>query len=240
VPGYNWNADVDSHSLTLFGKKTIHDVVLAIDVNQRVRKNENSYRYDAHTVYSGYNYDSQWHDSYGNSSSRAESQSISPRIKINNFLIANNALQMGYEWLRTEKSGSGFLTFGCSSGICNIANNTGSSQYQTKHQTHGLYFRDIWDVSDTDRITAGYRRESYSQNYAIDYGGYGSSYDVARTVNASELEYSKKFHVGLTGYLRLSENFRIANVDDNSNTAQDSRTTPFLCKHRRPEMSTWG
>lgn len=226
VPGYNWNSDVDSNFLTFFGKKTIQNVELAIDLNQRIRRNINSYRYDAHTVYSGYNYDSQWHDSYGNSSSRAKSQSISPRIKINDFMVIGNVLQMGYDWSNTKKNGNAFLTFGCSSGTCSIANNTGSSQYEIEHQTRGFYFRDIWDMSNTDRITAGYRQESYSQNYAIDYGGYGSSYGVARTAHASELEYSKKLHTGLTGYMRLSENFRIANADDSSNAAQDNFYNP--------------
>lgn len=230
VPGYNWDADVDSNSVTFFGKKTIHDVEFAIDLNQRVRKNSNSYRYDARTVFSGYNYDSQWHDSYGDSRSSANSQSISPRIKVNNFVMANNTLQVGYDWLSAEKNGSGFLTFGCSSGTCSIANNTGSSRYEIEHQTRGLYFRDIWDVSNTDRITAGYRHESYSQNYAIDYGGYGASYGVTRTANASELEYSKKIHAGLTGYLRTSTNFRIANADDSSNTATDSSYNPTPLK----------
>lgn len=228
VPGYNWNADVNVNSLTLFGKRTIQDIELAIDLNKRSRRNADAYRYDAHTVYSGYNYANNWHDSYGNSSSRTENQSVSPRIKVNHFVLANNTLQLGYDRLEATKDGRAFLTFGCTSGTCSEAANAGGNTYQISHKTDGIYVRDILDVSPADRITAGYRQERYSQNYAIDYGGgYGASYDVSKTVHASELAYSKKFHVDLTGYLRLSENFRIPNADDSSNGAKDVDYNPI-------------
>ena len=211
VPGYNYDAHVDSKSLTLFGKKTIDNVELAIDLNNRTRKNSDSYSYDAYDVYSGY-HNADWRQSYGNSTSQSENQSINPRVKINNFLLANNALQFGYDWLKTTKDGQAFLTFGCFE--C-----TGGNTYQIAHQSKGLYFRDVLDLSDVDRITAGYRRESYSQSRSIDYGSGPSGYSVGGTAHAGEIEYSRKLQPNLLGFLRLSQNFRVANADDNSNVA---------------------
>ena len=223
VPGYNWDAAVDSHSLTLFGKKTIHDVELAIDWNKRSRRNSDDYSYDAYNVYAGYHYDD-WRRSYSNSSSQTDVQSISPRIKVSNFIVSRNTLQMGYDWLKTTKDGQAFLTFGCSSGsstsLCgNGGADAGGNTYQIVHRSSGLYFRDVWDVSSTDRMVLGYRRESYSQNRAIDYGYGPSAFSATGTTHANELEYVRTFQPHMTGYLRLSRNFRIPNADDNSNVA---------------------
>ncbi len=223
VPGYNWDAAVDSHSLTFFGKKTIQDIELAFDVSQRSRRNSDDYRYDAYNVFSGYRYDD-WRESYGRFSSQADVQSFSPRVKISNFIVARNTLQFGYDWLRTSKDGQAFLTFGCSSGsttsLCgNGGIDAGGNTYQIVHRSSGLYFRDIFDVSSTDRIVVGYRREGYSQNRSIDYGGGPSAFNATGSAHASELEYVKNFKPNLTGYLRFSRNFRIPNADDNSNVA---------------------
>jgi iron complex outermembrane receptor protein len=225
VSGYNWDANVSSRSLTLFGKKTIDNIELAIDLNDRTRKNSDSYSYDAYDVYSGYHH-TDWRQSYGNSSSNSQNQSLSPRVKVNNFVVHNNSLQVGYDWLKSQKYGQAFLTFGCSTAPCNVQNNTGGNVYQMTHKSNGLYFRDILDFSSVHRITAGYRKEDYSQNRSIDYGWGPSGYSIDGTASASELEYSRKLQPNLTGYLRLSRNFRIANADDNGNVAY--APTPVL------------
>lgn len=225
VPGYNYDANVDSRSMTLFGKKTIGDVELAVDLNKRVRDNKDSYSYDAHTVYSGYNVYPDWHQAYSNSSAHTESESFSPRAKISNFLLANNSLQIGYDWLRSEKSGTGYKT---NSGydVTNWPYKIDNSNYQLTHRTNGLYLRDVWDLTSTDRIVVGYRKTRYSQDYRLNY--YNDSdpslnpgatvYSSQGTATASELEYAKKLRPNLVGYARLSRNYRIANVDDNSNS----------------------
>lgn len=237
VPGYNWDAAVDAHSLTLFGKKTIQDVELAIDLNKRSRKNSDSYSYDAYSVYAGYHYDD-WRQSYGNSSSQADTRSVSPRIKISNFVVANNSLQLGYDWLKTTKNGRAFLTFGCSStsssSLCdNAGADAGGNIYQIVHQAKGLYFRDIFDVTNSDRIAVGYRRENYSQSRSIDYGYGPSTFSSSGSAHASEFEYSKNFQSSLTGYLRFSRNFRVANTDDNSNVAYAPGPVPLRVQTSR-------
>lgn len=221
VPDYDWDANVDAHSLTLFGKWSVKDVQFAMDLNQRSRKNSDAYRYDAYDVYSGYHYDD-WRQSYGNTSSQTHTRSASPRVKINDFLVADNVLQMGFDWLNTRKNGQAFLTFGCSSqslaSFCgNAGADAGGNTYQIEHQAKGLYFRNTLDVTAQDKFVLGFRRETYSQTRTIDYGGGPSTMSAHGTTHASEFEYIKNLQPNLTGYLRLGRHFRVANTDDNSN-----------------------
>ncbi|MFM2239468.1 MAG: hypothetical protein RJA69_842, partial [Pseudomonadota bacterium] len=223
VPGYNWDAAVDAQSLTLFGKKTIRDVELAIDLGQRSRKNSDAYSYDAYDVFEGYHYDD-WRRSYSNSSSRSETQSASPRIKIHHFLVARNTLQAGYDWLKTSKNGQAFLTFGCSNPasavLCdNGGADAGNNTSRVLHQAKGLYARDILELSDTDKVVLGFRRETFTQSRTVDYGFGPSTLNTDGRINATELEYAKKFQPHITAWLRLSRNFRVPNADDNSNVA---------------------
>lgn len=227
VPGYNWDANVDSRSLTLFAKKSIDHVDLAIDLNERTRTNSDAYSYDARDVYAGYNYASNWTRSYGDSSSQSRSQSLNPRLKINHFLIANNVLQVGYDWLKTTKDGQAFLTFGCTAGVCSIENNAGSNTYQMLHRTRGWYVRDVLDLSDVAKITLGYRRENFSQTWQADYGAAGgATYSAEGNTSAGEIQYSRKFKDHFQGYVRLSRNFRIANADDNALSAAGDYAYP--------------
>jgi iron complex outermembrane receptor protein len=207
VPGYNYDADVDSKSLTLFGVKSIGNAEFAIDLNKRVRNNSDAYRYDAYLVSSYYD-PSIEEQSFGNSNSRMENQSISPRIKLNNFIMSGNSLQFGYDWQGTIKSGGGFLTFGYGY--------SDQLDFSMGHQKDGFYFRDVWNLSESDRLVLGYRNEAFSQSYTKK----GMlSFEAKGTANAGEFEYVKKFQDYLTGYMRLSQNFRMPNADDNNNVA---------------------
>lgn len=230
VPDYNYDARVDSNSLTLFGVKTIGDVELALDWNRRTRKNSDAYSYDAHTVYAGYDRYPDWQRSFSESSARLESESVSPRIKVNQFVLANNTLQLGYDWQTSEKSGAGFK----SSSSYNIddpddewnywPHKIDNSRYRFEHKARGLYARDVLEMSSTDRITVGYRSERFSQNYRLNYHNDNvptinpgeSVYQSHGKVSARELEYSKQFQPGMVGFARLSRHFRVANADDNS------------------------
>ena len=242
VPDYNWDASVDAQSLTLFGKKTIQDVEFAIDLNKRSRKNSDAYSYDAYNVFSGYHYDD-WRQSYSNSSSRSDTKSVSPRIKINRFILDNNVLQLGYDWLETDKNGLAFLTFGCSNpaslSSCNDeAGSSGGNTSQIVHRSKGLYFRDTLNFSSTDRLVIGYRSEHYAQSRTADYGYGPSTFSVDGKAHASELEYAKTFDPSLTAYLRLSRNFRIANADDNSNVAYAPGPVPL--RLQQSQDVDWG
>lgn len=232
VPGYNYEAQVDSNALTLFGNKKINDIELAIDLNKRVRENHDAYRYDAYLVSSYYDPDAK-EQSYGNSSSRTESQSVNPRFKINNFLFSNNSLQAGYDWQKSTKSGDGFLTFGYGY--------TGTTSYTLMQQKDGIYLRDILELSDSDRVVFGYRKEKYAQN-AIKNGK--TSYESNGSATAQEIEYAKKLRHDLVAYVRASQNFRIPNADDNNNVGaaslvvQTSRDLDIGLNHRSERTAT--
>ncbi len=222
VPGYNYDAEVDTTSLTLFGKKEINDYEFVIDLNKRDRDNRDSYSYDARNVYVGYNTYPDWYQSYSKSAAHMQRESISPRLKVKNFILQDNTLQVGYDWQRSQKSGDAYKT---DSGYdpVNWPFKIDNSNYQLVHRSKGLYARNIWDVTSADRIVVGYRRERYSQNYLMNYNNDNdpsanpgtTSYLSEGRVSAGELEYAKKFQDNLVGYLRWSSNFRIANVDDN-------------------------
>lgn len=246
VSGYNWDAEVDSHSLTLFGRKRMEDMELAVDFSQRSRRNSDAYSYDAYNVFSGYRYDD-WRQSQGSSSSQADVQSLSPRLKISNFILPRNTLQMGYDWHKTSKDGLAKLTFGCSSGstssLCaNAIPDVGGNNYRFVHQSSGLYFRNTLELSRVDRIVFGQRRESYSQMRTIDYGYGPSAYRAKDTNTASELEYARNFQPNLTAYLRLSRNFRIPNADDNGNVAYAPPlfVEPLLLRVQTSQDVDWG
>ena len=233
VPGYNYDAEVDSTSLILFGRKQINDYEFAIDLNKRERKNRDSYSYDARNVYVGYSIYPDWFQSYAKSKALMARESISPRLKVKNFIFQDNSLQVGYDWQRSEKSGEADKT---NSGFDpdNWPFKIDNSNYQLRHRAKGIYARNIWDATSGDRIVIGYRREQYSQNYLMNYyNDYDSNANAGTTsylsegrVSAGELEYSKKFQDNLVGYLRWSSNFRIANVDDNVGGAVGDYVSP--------------
>jgi iron complex outermembrane recepter protein len=233
VPGYNYDAAVDSTSLTLFGKKEINDYEFAIDLNKRQRNNRDSYSYDARDVYVGYNTYPDWYQSYSKSSAQMARESISPRLKVKKFILQDNTLQVGYDWQKSGKSGEAYKT---DSGYDPVywPFKIDNSNYQLVHRTKGLYARNIWDVTSADRIVVGYRSERYSQNYFMNLYNDNdlnvnpgtTSYLSEGRASASELEYSKKLQDNLVGYLRWSSNFRIANVDDNVGGVQGDYIPP--------------
>lgn len=233
VPGYNYDAEVDSTSFTFFGKTLINDYEFAIDLNKRHRNNSDSYSYDARNVFVGYSLYPDWTQSYSKSSAQVERESVSPRLKVKNFILQKNTLQVGYDWQRSEKSGEAYKT---NSGYdpVNWPFKIDNSFYKLDHKTNGFYARNIWDVTSEDRIVIGYRREHYDQRYVMNYyndndpnaNSGTTSYLSKGRVSAGELEYSKKFQDDLIGYLRWSSNFRIANVDDNAGVAEGDYVPP--------------
>lgn len=218
VTGYNWDADVNSHSLTLFGVKRLGSAEFTMEWNRRIRSNTDSYSFDAHTVHSGYNLPG-WTQSYGDSNSRVNNQSVSPRVKISDFVWDNNTLLLGHDWAQTTKVGVGQLTESGSPNVIDYSN------YDFAFHTSGTYLRDTFQLTPRDRITVGFRSQSYTQDKNLYYSSTtypDTSLDAwsrQGSAIAREFQYSKDWSSQLTHYVRLSQNFRIPNVDDNSNAA---------------------
>jgi iron complex outermembrane receptor protein len=222
VPDYNYDADVNATSFTLFGNKKFGNVEFSVDLSKRIRDNTDIYSYDAYDVYTGY-HKSYWRRSFANSSSHSDVESFSPRLKIDEFLIKNNKLQFGYDRSRSKKTGAAYKSdaFYDQNPWTNMIDN---SSYGFTHHTDAIYLRDVWDVSSIHQFVLGYRRQSFTQ----DYTGYyfndndptinpsASLYKSEGKVSANEVQYNAKINSELTSYLRWSNNFRIANADDNA------------------------
>lgn len=233
VPDYDYEADVDSTSLSLFGKRVSHDYEFAIELNKRQKNNRDSYSYDARNVFIGYNTYPDWNQSFSKSDAQMGRASISPRLKIKNFIFRDNTLLVGYDWQRSEKSGAAYKS---NSGYdpVNWPFKIDNSQYQFVHKTQGVYARNIWEITASDQMVVGHRIEQFSQKFDLNYHndnnpllnpGTTSYLSVGRT-SAVELEYTKKLRHDLVGFLRWSSNFRIANADDNVASVQGEYVYP--------------
>jgi iron complex outermembrane receptor protein len=101
---------------------------------------------------------------------------------------------------------NGYLTVTFPSfGISNAASNVG-------FRTDGWYIRDDWQITKTDRVTLGFRKQYYTGNESVG----ASPWNSSAYATANELQYSRILGSHSTGYIRISENFRLPNVDDNS------------------------
>jgi iron complex outermembrane receptor protein len=235
VPGYQYGADVTTASLTVFGLKRIGDVELDIDFNSRRHNDSNSYNYNASIVAapsSGYQA-ANWSQSFSNSNSETTTNSLSPRIKINEFLTHDNSILLGYDFLSSQKTLSSYKSDANYTPATPISSNNypiDNNDVSMKHQTSGVYARDTWNVSPSDQILYGYRYETYHQTYFnnayYDYNPqlttYPTEYNSSGNVRAYELQFNKKINSSATAYARSAQSFRIANLDDNANSANSN------------------
>ncbi len=218
VPGYRWDSLVDTNSITLFGTTKIDRVELSLDVNQRIKQTSDDYSYNASSVFSGYAQPG-WNQSYGTSASHANNLAVNPRAKISDFLISKNTLIVGYDYAKDTKTGDGRKT------NASTANQIDYSTYAFHYQTSAYYFRDTLDLTSSDRITLGYRKQYYSQEknlYLSDSSNPTPTnypWQGKNSASANEIQYSKALSATLLGFVRYSENFRIPNIDDNSSSA---------------------
>lgn len=236
VLGYRWDSLVDTNAITLFGTTKIDNIELSLDINQRIKKTSDDYNYNASSVYSGYNHTG-WNQSYGVSASRTNNQSINPRIKITDFLTPKNTLIVGYDDARANKTGDGMKT---DSGATAYQNSVLDYNYFDFHyRTKAHYLRDTIELTNNDRLTFGYRKQRYSQEkniYLYDNHSYPTPtnypWSADGNTSANEFQYSKSISSKLTSYIRYSQNFRIANIDDNSNAATDNNgaTIPLVAQ----------
>jgi iron complex outermembrane receptor protein len=218
VPGYRWDSLVDTNSITLFGTTKIDRVELSLDINQRIKQTSDDYSYNASSVFSGYAQPG-WNQSYGTSASHANSLAINPRAKISDFLTSKNTLIVGFDYAKNTKTGDGRKT------SASTANQIDFSNYAFHYQTSAYYFRDTLDLTSSDRITLGYRKQYYSQDKNLYLSNSSSPtptnypWQGKDSASANEIQYSKTISATLLGFVRYSENFRIPNIDDNSSSA---------------------
>lgn len=204
VPGYQSSMNTNINSVTIFGQKKISNVELSLDLSQRNKNFNWAYNYDAHTVSSSYTSPNPY--ASGQESSLTTTQSANPRIKINDLGFKNNNLIVGYDWNKTERSINGFLTFG--------TNSSGSAASDVGYRSVGWYVRDDWQFTSIDRATAGFRSQTFNEYNASTY-----PWNSSGRTTAYDLQYSRSLSQQTMGYVRLSQNFRLPNVDDNNASA---------------------
>ncbi len=223
VPGYQSNFEIDSSNLTLFGSHKFDNVELTADFNNRKKKTAWIYNYDASRVSSTY-YTNAYPTAWGQTNSETTTNSFSPRVKINNFLVKDNSIIFGYDWSKWDLTSSGRKN-NTESGYQEnptFTNKTGS------HKSEGIYLYDDLRLSPTDKLIFGGRRQRYEQVGNTVYGatpsymsgGYSSDgsygHQARKYLNAYEIQYSKKLGHGFEPYIKQGNSFRLPTADDNS------------------------
>jgi iron complex outermembrane receptor protein len=79
-------------------------------------------------------------------------------------------------------------------------------------------------LTSSDRLTLGYRKQSYSQGKNLYLSDSSNTspvnypWDGNNSAFSNEIQYSKSFSSTSLGFIRYSQNFRIPNIDDNSSS----------------------
>lgn len=211
VPGYRYGSDTNNSAITLFGSKKWNNVEFTLDMSRREKSNDSSWRYIANDVYTGYSSTLSPVAPIGNtyafgaSQIKGNTQQFNPRLKVSDFGLINNTLVMGVDRSLTGRNMNAVQSDSWSPDSLNTSN------FQAHFKTQGFYFRDDWQINQKDRVTLGYRTQHYSQSNAG-----SSNWTSFGTASANEIQYTRKFSAGFTGYVKSSQNFRLPNVDDNS------------------------
>ena len=243
VPDYKSNTRVTTSSLTLFGSTNLSsDVQLKVDLNHSKKSNTWDYNYNASTVYSGYNpavHPGQLPNAWGNTNSNSDTTSLSPRVKIEDFLTQGGNLVIGYDWREYKNASDAYKTnsdshYYHSAGTSTNINDGSNAQKSFKSQ--GSYVRTQLPINNQDTLTVGTRAQTYEQTSSANYytGGNTASctpgycdpstykFNNSGKATAYETQYTRVIQQNLKGYLRLGKSFRFANLDDNAQTAMSA------------------
>jgi iron complex outermembrane receptor protein len=248
VPGYSSDMNIKTSNITLFGTKKVDDIEFKIDVNQYTKTNFWGYNYDASSIYSGYNpsnYNGQSPIAWGVTNSLSHTRNINPRVKLNEFLSANGTLIVGYDWLDYKKSEDAYKTNSDSHYYHEdgTSRNINDGSYGSKSfRTQAWYAQLEQNLSSLDKVLLGFRKQQYQQNSNKNFynGGNISScspyfcdpssanFNNKGDASAYEGQVTRKINQNLKSYVRISQNFRFANLDDNAQApyAQNNNLVP--------------
>jgi iron complex outermembrane receptor protein len=249
VPGYQYNVNTNTNAVTLFGNKKVGNVEFSLDMSQRIKTVSTGYRYDAQNIFTGYSSSLNPYPpsqpqpyAFSQSSTMNDTQSVNPRVRISDLIINNNTLITGFDWSKTDRAINGYLTNAYTpTDISNSLSNAG-------FRTTGWYLRDDWQINSSDRITVGFRNQTYNENkllrtssgsnpWATDISPWSASgWSQSGQTTANEIQYSKSFYSVATAYIRLGQNFRLPNVDDNSSVNYQS-VAPYSPIFLMPQTS---
>ena len=221
VPGYHYGSYTQTNSVAIFGNKKFDRVELMLDVSRLEKSNDSDYRYNAIDVYTGYSptlspSPSNNTFAFGTTGIKGNMQSFNPRLKVTDFGLSGNTLIMGVDRLSSGRNMQASLTNAYNPDAMS------NSISQVHHRTQAFYIRDDWKISSHDRVTLGYRSQSYSESNAGT-----SNWISSGTATAHEFQYTRTINQNLTGYVKSSQNFRLPNVDDNNSVNYDANGSPI-------------
>jgi len=216
VPGYKSDFEINSSNITLFGSHKIDDVEFSADLSSRKKETTWAYNYNASTVATS-GYSASYPTAFGNTNSETTTNAFSPRAKVNNFLIKNNSLIIGYDWSRWNLNSSGVKNDTFVPTSKSINQNTAATK------SEAIYFYDDWKITESDRLIIGGRRQLFDQTGLLIYGATPSypfsegtyGHQMRQYLNAYEIQYSKKLMHGFETYIKQGNSFRLPTADDN-------------------------
>ncbi len=243
VPDYKSTTRVNTSSITLFGTTNLRpDVQLKVDLNHTKKTNTWDYNYNASTVYSGYDpavHPGQLPNAWGTTHSNSHTNSLSPRIKVEDFLTQGGNLIIGYDWREYKNSSDAYKTNSDShyySAAETSTNINDGSNAEKSFKSRGTYVRTQLPMNNQDMVTLGARSQTYQQVSSANYysGGNTASCDPgwcdpsswkfnnSGKATAYETQYTRVIQPNLKGYVRVGKSFRFANLDDNAQASNNN------------------
>ncbi len=203
---YSEQYKAESTNITLFASSKINGIEYAIDISERNKHTHWQYDKDKCEIYNPNNsctLNSPYPgNSYSTVNSTATTQQVNPRVKIDNFLIKENKLTVGMDWL-SWKFSRDVPEF-----------NYGPNHSENKHSTSGFYANSDWAIDSKNRLIGGYRTEEFKQSkyYADSFGNeYGND---RQRITSHNIQYIKNIEA-LELYAKHGKNYRLPNADDN-------------------------
>ncbi len=208
---YFSHTDYEGVNSTIYASKKIDEYEYAIDLNFREKETRWAYSKDKSVLVdmtsgcaSIYGCTFTTPQSFGDISSKSQTNTISPRLKKSNFLTRGNDLTIGIdfsEWKINRNS---------------IADaDTGSSITNDKQRNRSFYARTDYKIDSSNRITGGFRKEKFNQIHGYKFSSTDYLATAKDTVNAYELQYTKNLPKNISTFFKIGNSYRLPNTDDN-------------------------
>ncbi|QWD80162.1 TonB-dependent receptor [Polynucleobacter sp. MWH-Spelu-300-X4] len=198
---YSEQYKAESSNITIFASSKIDQVEYAIDISERNKHTHWQYDKDACELSSSCSqaYPS---NSFASVNSSSTTRQINPRVRIDDFLVPQNKLTLGMDWLDWQFSRD-------------VPEFTwGPSNASNKHSTSGFYANSDWTINSNNRLIGGYRTEKFKQSkYYADISGDEFDSDHQR-ITSHNIQYIRSIE-STQLYAKHGKNYRLPNADDN-------------------------
>ncbi len=208
---YSEQFSAESSNVTFFSSTKIEKIEYAIDITERNKHSNWQYDKDKCQISDpngNCSIVSPYRNSYSVMNSSSKTQQINPRVKVDDFLLKQNKLTLGFDWLNWN--------FDRNVPLFDL----GASNVQNNHSTKGIYFNSDWTINNKNRVTAGYRTERFKQEKKISNSSESSYGSDSQRISAHNIQYTRTINA-LQAFAKHGKNYRLPNADDNN------QLTPF-------------